>query len=110
MTIIDIKLQDALEAVDGPFTSYNFFNLLYEGYNLSGLKDVIVEGYGAAKVVDNTSKHDGDGESVSIVFSLGDKFYKFNGYRSSYDGMDWDGYSSVREVFPRTVTSVVYEG
>lgn len=51
--------------------------------------------------------NEGDGE-IYMVFQVGDRFFRKEGYQSSYgDDRSWDG--AVVEVFPREFTSVVYE-
>lgn len=71
-----------------------------------------VEGFGHLQVIDTTGG-EGQGDHAHIVFKLTEddftvRYYKVDGYYSSYDGVDWDG-SDLYEVTPRERTITVYE-
>lgn len=49
---------------------------------------------------------EGEGE-IFVIFKVGDKYYRKNGYESSYGDRTWDG--DVVEVHPKTKTIQVWE-
>lgn len=50
---------------------------------------------------------EGQGDSLWVVFSVGDKFYKMEGYYSSWDGGSWED-GKPYEVEPHEVTVIQY--
>lgn len=57
------------------------------------------------------AEYDSYGETTSeriyMIVKVGDRFFKKEGWRSSYGGTDWDG--ECREVQPEPKTVVVYD-
>lgn len=58
-------------------------------------------------VVDTKIGTEGGGEYIYIVFKIGDRHFKKEGYYASYDGSNWDG--DFQEVTPIERTVVFYE-
>ena len=61
------------------------------------------------KVVDEVGNREGGGDYSHLVFYVveEDKYYKLEGYYSSYNGTYWNGF--VTEVYPKEKTIIVYE-
>lgn len=57
--------------------------------------------------VDGQPGSEGGGESVWVIFRVGDQLFQKSGYYSSYDGVDWDGYE-IEEVEPYEKTVTFY--
>lgn len=68
--------------------------------------EVIFEGLGTVKHV-LTEGGEGQGDSYYGIFSIGDQFFRMDGYYSSWDGISWDGVS-LYEVEPQQVTITEY--
>lgn len=70
-----------------------------------------VSGLGIARPVDSVGSGEGESEHIHVVVEVADgettRFFKKNGYYSSYDGTYWDG--TFYEVRPYTRTVTVYE-
>lgn len=62
---------------------------------------------GEAVYVDGKLGREGGGEDIWFVFSVGDSFFRMEGFYSSYDGSDWSG-SEPERVFPQEKTITVY--
>lgn len=60
-----------------------------------GIEAKLVESFGG----------EGKGEDCWFIFSIGEQFFRINGYYSSWDGTDWTE-GSLEEVFPREVTTI----
>lgn len=56
------------------------------------------------KIVDTYGGGEGQGEVVFVVFTVGDRMFKKNGYYASHYGTDWDGDLVEVEAFEKTVT------
>lgn len=64
-----------------------------------------IEGFGKAEFVESYGG-EGMGDERWIVFKVGDRMFRKNGYYSSWDGSSWDG--ELEEVEPREVTVTQY--
>lgn len=66
---------------------------------------------GTVTVVDTVGGSEGDGESQFVVIKVAQgetvRYFKKEGYYSSYGGSDWDG--EIRSVWPSQKTITVYE-
>jgi hypothetical protein len=61
---------------------------------------------GTVTLVENHGGGEGDGEERWIVIKVGDQFFEYSGYYSSWDGTEWD--NELREVEPYTVEVTKY--
>lgn len=73
--------------------------------------DEPVPGLGVVTVVENVGGED-QGSHAHLVFRVLPedgpvRYFRVNGYYSSYDGTEWDG--DLYEVFPRIKSITVYE-
>lgn len=88
--MINQEIYDALKQhVTGSFSLYDGFQL-EQSFNL-----VVVGGWvDSAKVVDKsmTSGYSDEYVAQYLVFKVGEKFYKLEGYKSSYGSMEWEDY------------------
>lgn len=62
---------------------------------------------GIARIVEDFGG-EGQGDTRYVVFSVGEKFYKVEGYYASWDGTTWDDPTPF-EVRPKEVTVIEYE-
>lgn len=62
---------------------------------------------GEAVYVDGKLGREGGGEDIWFVFSVGDSFFRMEGFYTSYDGSSWEGATPER-VFPQEKTITVY--
>lgn len=51
---------------------------------------------------------EGKGDAYYVVFQIGDKFYRVDGYYSSWEGVNWDS-AEPYEVKPVEVTVIKYK-
>lgn len=52
---------------------------------------------------------EGMGDSVYVIFKIGDQFFKKDGYYSSWNGTDWDEGEPLHEVAPAQEMVTVYK-
>lgn len=84
---------DFLEDVLEEFV-YNGFHTIFEG------KDVTIER-------SEIGGYNCDGEQIYLVFRIGEEYFKYSGYYSSWDGRKWD--LTPEQVFPRVVEVVHWD-
>lgn len=61
---------------------------------------------GTVTSVEDFGGGEGEGSERYIVFKVGDQFFQYNGYYSSWDGTEWDG--ELYEVEPYEVSVTKY--
>lgn len=69
--------------------------LLYDDFALEKSFNLVVDGeIDSAEVIDKSVHSGYNDEYVSqyFVFRVGEKFYKLEGYKDSYGGLEWDAY------------------
>jgi len=71
-------------------------------------QEVELPGIGTAVYVDAKSGAEGGGEDIWVVFKIGERFFRLNGYYASYDGSNW-GESGLDEVTPKEKVVTVFE-
>lgn len=76
-------------------------------YNWTSKRKPVVLASGEARIVQDFGG-EGQGDQRYVVFSVGDKFYRVDGYYASWDGSNWDD-PTPYEVTPKEVTVIEYE-
>jgi hypothetical protein len=85
-----------------------YFSTVWPAFNEEIYGDGIVElASGTAKTVDSYGG-EGKGDTYWVVFQVGDKFYRVDGYYSSWEGTNWDS-AEPYEVKPVEVTVIKYK-
>lgn len=87
--MINQEIYDALKQhVTGLFSLYDEFRL-EQSFNL-----VVNKWIDSAEVIDKSVRSGYNDEYVPqyFVFRVGEKFYKLEGYKDSYGGLEWDTY------------------
>lgn len=78
-----------------------------------GFQDAIW-GSGTVELASGTAKTltrfggEGKGDTYYVVFQIGEKIYRVDGYYSSWEGVNWDS-AEPYEVKPKEVTIIRYE-
>jgi hypothetical protein len=72
-----------------------------------GSDPLTVFGLGTVKLLSRWGDRDGDGEQVSRVFTVGGKIFRWDGYYSSWEGVELNG--KPYEVVGTPVTEIRYE-
>lgn len=64
-----------------------------------------LEGFGTIEFVDHFGG-EGQGDDYWTVFRIGDRYFRMDGWYSSYEGHEYDG--ELDEVYPKEVTRTEY--
>lgn len=96
------EVEEKIEAVIDDW--YDIENL--EGWGDRENETLEVEGLGTIEFVESFGG-EGQGDSLWVVFKIGDRYFQKDGYYASYDGGTWDG--AVTEVKPVTVERIEYQ-
>lgn len=89
---------DAITELDNSF-SRNY------GNNPREDETIELEGFGTLSFVEHYGG-EGQGDEYWTVFKVADRYFRINGWYSSYEGGEYDG--ALEEVFPEQVTRTEY--
>ena len=92
--------EEAAEALE----AYGIDEFIEEMAWGDGERTVDLGDLGDATFVAGKLGEEGGGEDIWFVFSVGDSFFRIEGFYNSYDGSSWEG-SEIERVFPRKKSS-----
>lgn len=109
MSNFENEFEDYLDKkwlLEGDYCNYHsargFYGILWDGQQKR-----LVTKYGDVEVMSRDTDYSDGQEERSLVFRLGDKFYRKIGYYDSWNTYDWHG--DLTEVKPIEKTVILYQ-